>query len=63
MNSEDRKIVREDWANTVRENRKIQQEWDEQVAGGFVDVPVKENLTGKPKRPDHIPKPGGSSLG
>jgi hypothetical protein len=63
MSSEGKSIVREDWANTVRENRKIQQEWDEQVAAGFVDTPIKENLTGKAKKPSLPPKPGGSTLG
>ncbi|WJE88122.1 hypothetical protein FAMCQIZV_CDS0041 [Phage C72C1] len=63
MSSEGKSIVREDWANTVRENRKIQQEWDRQIADGFVDAPVKENLTGKATKPSLPPKPGGSTLG
>lgn len=57
------KIVREDWANTVRDNRQIQQDWDDSIPSGFVDVPVKENLTGKATKPSLPPKPGGSSLG
>ena len=57
------KIVREDWANTVRDNRQIQQDWDDSIPSGFVDAPIKENLTGKAKRPEYTPKPKGSSLG
>lgn len=55
---------REDWEKTVKENRKRQQEWDDQLPDGcFVDADIKENLTGKPKRPDPVLKPKGSSLG
>ncbi len=58
------KLIREDWEKSVKENRRIQQEWSEQLPDGcFVDADIKENLTGKPKRPDHVPKPRGSTLG
>ena len=58
------KIVREDWEKSVKENRRRQQEWDDQLPDNcFVDSSIKENLTGKAKRPEHIPKPRGSSLG
>ena len=58
------KLIREDWEKSVKENRRIQQEWSEQLPDGcFVDADIEENLTGKPKRPDHVPKPRGSTLG
>ena len=58
------KLIREDWEKSVRENRRIQQEWSDQLPDGcFVDADIKENLTGKPKRPDPVLKPRRSSLG
>lgn len=57
------KIIREDWEKSVRENRRIQQEWSEQLPDGcFVDATIKENLTGKAKPPETKEPVKGTSL-
>lgn len=53
---------REDWITTVRENRKKQQQWDDNIPAGFVDAPIKENLTGKAKKPATQEPAKGTSL-
>lgn len=53
---------RDNWEDTVRKNRKAQEEWDRQLAEGFVDAPIKENLTGKAKKPEPHEPVKGSSL-
>lgn len=55
-------MTRDNWDETVRSNRKVQQEWDEQIPSGFVDVPIKENLTGKAKKPATQEPAKGTSL-
>lgn len=55
-------MSKDDWANISRKNRKLQEVWDEQVPDGFVDVPVKENMTGKAKQPSTSEPTKGSSL-
>lgn len=55
-------MSRDDWGETTRKNRKAQEVWDQQIADGFVDVPIKENLTGKAKKPDPVEPAKGSSL-
>mgnify|MGYP006969399436 FL=1 len=53
---------RDNWEDTVRKNRKAQEEWARQITDGFVDAPIKENLTGKAKRPEPHEPAKGSSL-
>ena len=53
---------RDNWEDTSRKTRKVQEAWDKQVPDGFVDVPVKENLTGKAKQPATSEPAKGSSL-
>ena len=55
-------MTRDNWDETVRNNRKVQHEWDDNIPSGFVDAPIKENLTGKARSPKTSEPTKGSSL-